>query len=93
MKDIRINGDRLWNSLATMATIGATRRGGVCRLALSDLDKAGRDLFVGWCREAGCVVSVDKMGNIFARRDGLDPARPPRGHRKPSRFSAHGGAV
>jgi N-carbamoyl-L-amino-acid hydrolase len=77
MKDIRINGDRLWNSLATMATIGATRRGGVCRLALSDLDKAGRDLFVGWCRDAGCVVSVDQMGNIFARRDGLDPARPP----------------
>jgi N-carbamoyl-L-amino-acid hydrolase len=76
MKDIRINGDRLWDSLATMARIGSTKRGGVCRLALSDFDKAARDLFVSWCRDAGCVVSVDRMGNIFARRDGLDPARP-----------------
>jgi beta-ureidopropionase / N-carbamoyl-L-amino-acid hydrolase len=76
MSDIRINADRLWNSLATMATIGATPGGGVCRLALSDLDKAGRDLFVSWCKGAGCVVSVDQMGNIFARRDGLDPTRP-----------------
>jgi N-carbamoyl-L-amino-acid hydrolase len=76
MKDIRINGDRLWDSLAAMARIGATRHGGVCRLALSDVDKAGRDLFVSWCKDAECVVSVDQMGNIFARRDGLDSARP-----------------
>ena len=76
MKDLRINGDRLWNSLATIAEIGATPRGGVCRLALTDIDKAARDLFVAWCRDAGCAVSVDQMGNIFARRDGLDPARP-----------------
>jgi beta-ureidopropionase / N-carbamoyl-L-amino-acid hydrolase len=75
MKDISINGDRLWDSLAAMARVGATRHGGVCRLALSDVDKAGRDLFVSWCKDAGCVVSVDEMGNIFARRDGLDAAR------------------
>lgn len=76
MKDVCIDGDRLWDSLAAMARIGATPRGGVCRLALSDLDKAARDLFVSWCKDAGCVVSVDQMGNIFARREGLDPARP-----------------
>jgi beta-ureidopropionase / N-carbamoyl-L-amino-acid hydrolase len=75
MKDPRINTDRLWNSLATMAEIGATPRGGVCRLALTDIDKAARDLFVAWCRDASCEVSVDQMGNIFARRDGLDATR------------------
>lgn len=51
-----------------MAKIGATSKGGVCRLTLSDDDKEGRDLFVRWCEEAGCTISVDKMGNIFARR-------------------------
>ena len=76
MKELQINGDRLWNSLAIMAGIGATPRGGVCRLALTDIDKAARDLFVTWCRDAGCVLSVDQMGNIFARREGLDAIRP-----------------
>ena len=60
-----------------MAKIGATPKGGVCRLALTDLDKEGRDLFVSWCEEAGCSVSVDKMGNIFARRAGTDDSLPP----------------
>jgi N-carbamoyl-L-amino-acid hydrolase len=53
-----------------MAKIGATPKGGVCRLALTDLDKQARDLFVQWCEEAGCTVKVDQMGNIFARRPG-----------------------
>jgi N-carbamoyl-L-amino-acid hydrolase len=66
----RINGDRLWASLMEMAKIGATPKGGVCRLALTDLDKQARDLFVQWCEEAGCTVKVDQMGNIFARRPG-----------------------
>jgi N-carbamoyl-L-amino-acid hydrolase len=68
--NIRINGQRLWDSLMQMAEIGATAKGGVCRLALTDLDKKGRDLFVRWAKEAGCAVSVDAMGNIFARRPG-----------------------
>ena len=68
-----INGERLWQSLMDMAQIGATEKGGSCRLALTDEDKAGRDLFVTWCRSAGCSIKVDRMGNIFARRDGNRP--------------------
>lgn len=75
--NLTINGDRLWQSLMDMAKIGATEKGGVCRLALTDEDKAGRDLFVQWCREAGCSIRIDAMGNIFARRDGRNPALPP----------------
>ena len=74
---IRTDQARLWSSLMEMARIGATERGGVCRLALSDADRAARDLFVRWCREAGCTVSVDRMGNVFARRPGRDPSRAP----------------
>ena len=70
MAEPRIDGDRLWASLMEMARIGATPKGGVCRLALTDLDRDGRDLFVAWCKEAGCTVKVDRMGNIFARRPG-----------------------
>ncbi len=70
MTEARIDGGRLWTSLMEMAKIGATPKGGVCRLALTDLDKEGRDLFVRWCKEAACTVKVDKMGNIFARRPG-----------------------
>lgn len=74
---LRIDGARLWDSLMAMARIGATPRGGVCRLALTDLDREGRDLFVQWAREAGCSISVDRMGNIFARRAGRNDALPP----------------
>jgi N-carbamoyl-L-amino-acid hydrolase len=76
MNNLRVDGSRLWDSLMEMARIGATAKGGVCRLALSDLDKQGRDLLVRWCEAAGCSVSVDRVGNIFARRPGSDPARP-----------------
>jgi beta-ureidopropionase / N-carbamoyl-L-amino-acid hydrolase len=68
--NLRVNGQRLWDSLMEMARIGATEKGGVCRLALTDLDRQGRDLFVRWAEEAGCTVAVDAMGNIFARRPG-----------------------
>ena len=76
MRNLTIDGARLWNSLMEMAKIGATPKGGVCRLALTDLDRAGRQLFIDWCVAAGCTISVDKVGNIFARRPGRDPARP-----------------
>jgi N-carbamoyl-L-amino-acid hydrolase len=75
--NIRINGDRLWQSLMRLAEIGATEKGGVCRLALTDLDREARDLFVSWCKDAGCTVTIDKMGNIFARRAGRDNSLPP----------------
>ena len=74
---LSVNGARLWNSLMEMAKIGATPKGGVCRLALTDLDKQGRDLFVRWAKEAGCTISVDRMGNVFARRAGIDDSLPP----------------
>ncbi|WP_085640657.1 MULTISPECIES: Zn-dependent hydrolase [unclassified Pseudomonas] len=74
---LKINGERLWASLMAMAEIGATARGGSCRLALSDEDKAGRELFAHWCREAGMTVSVDAIGNLFARRPGTDPDAAP----------------
>ena len=69
-RNLRIDGQRLWDSLMEMAKIGATKKGGVCRLALTDLCKQSRDLFIQWCEEAGCTIKIDKMGNIFARRAG-----------------------
>jgi N-carbamoyl-L-amino-acid hydrolase len=77
LKNLKVNGDRLWDSLMEMAKIGPGVAGGNCRLALSDFDREGRDLFVRWCQEAGCSITVDKMGNIFARRPGSDPSLPP----------------
>ena len=77
MQNIRINGERLWQSLMQMARIGATAKGGVCRLALTDLDREARDLFVRWATEAGCSITIDAVGNIFARRPGLDDSLPP----------------
>tara|TARA_Y100001970_G_scaffold294256_1_gene449246 strand:+ start:35755 stop:36945 length:1191 start_codon:yes stop_codon:yes gene_type:complete len=60
-----------------MAKIGATEKGGVCRLTLTDVDKEARDLFVNWCKDAGCEVSIDEMGNIFARRAGKNNSLAP----------------
>ncbi len=74
---LRINGERLWDTLMEVAKIGATEKGGCCRLALTDLDKEARDLYVKWCKEAGCSIRIDKMGNIFARRDGTDNSLAP----------------
>ena len=68
-----VDHNRLWESLMTLARIGATDKGGVCRLALTDLDRQARELFIQWAREAGCEVRVDAIGNIFARRAGRTP--------------------
>ncbi|MFV0294521.1 MAG: Zn-dependent hydrolase [Hyphomicrobiaceae bacterium] len=75
--NLRVDGGRLWSSLMEMAKIGATAKGGVNRLTLTDLDKESRALFSRWASEAGCDVRVDKMGSMFARREGTDPALPP----------------
>lgn len=75
--NLRVNGERLWASLMEMAKVGATEKGGNCRLALTDLDREGRDLIVRWCKEAGCSIQIDKMGNIFARRPGRNASLPP----------------
>ena len=77
MRNLMINGERLWASLMELARIGATEKGGVRRLAASDLDAEARRLFIRWCEEAGCTVTVDRIGNIFARRPGRNPGLPP----------------
>ena len=74
---LRINGERLWASLMELAQIGATPKGGVCRLTLTDLDKQGRDLVTRWAREAGMSVTIDKIGNGFMRRPGRNNSLPP----------------
>ncbi|MBB1485087.1 Zn-dependent hydrolase [Oceanospirillum sediminis] len=72
MTDLRINQQRLWDTLMEMGQIGGTEKGGCNRLAGTDLDKQARDLFVSWCEAAGCDITVDRIGNIFARRPGLN---------------------
>jgi beta-ureidopropionase / N-carbamoyl-L-amino-acid hydrolase len=74
---LRINGERLWQSLMELARIGGTAKGGVCRLALTDLDRQGRDLVTRWAREAGMSVTVDRIGNVFMRRPGRNNTLPP----------------
>ena len=73
----RIDGKRLWDTLMSFAEIGATPKGGVRRLALSGVDKAGRDRFRAECESLGLTVRVDAIGNMFARRPGRDPTRLP----------------
>ncbi|RTL15493.1 MAG: Zn-dependent hydrolase [Burkholderiales bacterium] len=77
LRQLRINGTRLWASLMELAQIGATDKGGVCRLALTELDKQGRDLVTRWAREAGMTVTIDQIGNGFMRRPGRNNSLPP----------------
>ncbi len=69
----RINPDRLWDSLMEMAGIGPGVAGGNNRQTLTDADGEGRHLFKSWCDAAGLTMGVDKMGTMFARREGTDP--------------------
>ncbi|UPW20650.1 Zn-dependent hydrolase [Agarivorans sp. TSD2052] len=79
MSSFKINSDRLWDSLMEMAKIGATEKGGCRRLALTDLDKQGRELYIKWAEEAGCAVKIDAVGNIICTRPGDDMSLPPVG--------------
>ena len=74
---LRIDPARYWNTVMRSGQIGPGKAGGLRRLALTDADKEMRDLFVMWCTEAGCTVAVDRVGNIFARRPGVDDHLPP----------------
>ncbi len=74
---LRSNPDRLWASIMEIGEIGATPRGGVGRLALTELDRQARELFISWCEQANCEVRVDKIGNVIAKRAGEDVAAPP----------------
>src|SRR5437763_8409193 len=73
---VGIDRKRLERSIDDLGRIGATPRGGLTRVALTDEDKRGRDLMVRWMREAGLRVTVDQMGNIFGERPGREPLPP-----------------
>jgi len=75
--NLRIDADRLWDTVMQTAEIGATPKGGICRLTLTDQDRAVRDWFRQSCEAIGCTVTIDTMGNMFARRAGRDPTLPP----------------
>jgi N-carbamoyl-L-amino-acid hydrolase len=70
MQNLTINPQRLWDSLMETARIGATEKGGICRLTLTDLDRQVRDWFRAQCEELGCTVTVDQVGNMFALKPG-----------------------
>jgi len=72
-ENLRINGDRLWDSLMEMARIGPGVAGGNNRQTVTDEDGEGRKLFQKWCEDAGCSMGVDQMGTMFMRREGTDP--------------------
>lgn len=73
----QINAERLWADIMTMGAIGGTRGGGSFRPAISDADREGRNLFRYWAEAEGLTVTVDAIGNMFARREGSDPSLPP----------------
>ena len=79
--DLRIDRDRLWSRLEALGEIGAilgpNGERGNARLALTDADRDGRDLVVGWMRDLGLHVGIDAIGNVVATRSGTDPAAPP----------------
>ncbi|MDG4856063.1 MULTISPECIES: Zn-dependent hydrolase [unclassified Mesorhizobium] len=72
-ENLRINSDRLWDSIMEMAKIGPGIAGGNNRQTLTDSDKQGRELFRSWCDEAGLTMGVDQMGTMFMTRPGTDP--------------------
>ena len=72
----RIDGDRLWQSLMALAEVGPAPGGGSHRVALTDADRDGQVLFIAWAEAAGCTVTRDRIGNVFAERPGADPSRP-----------------
>ena len=76
-RNLRIDSDRLWQSLMDMAKIGPGVAGGNNRQALTDDDSTARHLFQSWCEAEGLTLQTDKMGNMFARRDGSDAGLPP----------------
>lgn len=76
-KNLRINSDRLWDSLMDMAKIGPGVAGGNNRQTLTDEDAEGRRVFQLWCEAEGMTMGLDKLGNMFAHREGTDPTLPP----------------
>jgi N-carbamoyl-L-amino-acid hydrolase len=77
LQNLTIDGERLWRDLMETAAIGATPKGGICRLTLTDLDRQARDWFKIRAEALGCTVVVDSMGAMFARRPGQRSDIPP----------------
>lgn len=77
MKNLNIDAERLWDELMETARIGGTLKGGICRLTLTDLDRQVRDWFKAKAEALGCVVTIDDMGAMFARRPGQRSDLPP----------------
>jgi len=77
LHNLQINAQRLWDTLMDTAQIGATPKGGIYRLTLTDLDRQVRDWFKAQCEALGCAVTVDEVGSMFARRPGKNPDLPP----------------
>src|SRR5580698_3884299 len=77
VQNLQIDGQRLWDTLMQTAQIGATPKGGIRRLTLTDLDREVRDWFKAQCQALGCAVAVDEVGTMFARRPGKNPNLPP----------------
>ena len=75
--NLKINGDRLWKSIMEIAKIGPGVAGGNNRQTLTDEDAEARDLFKKWCTDSNLSMGIDKMGNMFARREGTDPSALP----------------
>jgi len=73
---LRVDGARLLRRLAALAEVGAIDGGGVCRLAFSDADRAGRDLVSGWMRALGLTVTIDRIGNVLGTRAGTEDLPP-----------------
>jgi N-carbamoyl-L-amino-acid hydrolase len=73
---LKVNGERLWSSLMSLARIGATPGGGVNRQALTEGDASARNQFIAWCEAAGCTIRVDAIGNLIARLPGRDAGLP-----------------
>ncbi len=72
-ENLRLNGDRLWDTIHAMAEIGPGIAGGNNRQTVTDEDAEGRALFQKWCEDAGLTMGVDEMGTMFMQREGTDP--------------------
>jgi N-carbamoyl-L-amino-acid hydrolase len=77
LQNLQIDPQRLWDSLMQTAQIGATPKGGICRLTLTDFDRQVRDWFKSQCEALGCTVAIDEVGNMFARRPGKNQSIAP----------------
>lgn len=73
---LKVNRERLLETLKVSSSIGSTGNGGLNRLALSEADKNMRDIFVDWLKEEGLEVRIDDFGNIYGRRKGKKTVRP-----------------